>query len=220
MGRHEDYLHSRWRGRLQKLEAVNMDDLIRLAREGDTAARDELLAQVRPQLRQWAEHGLNTRFAGRIDASDLTQITLLEVHEKLHQFVGTSQGELIDWLRRVLERNILDEVRRATAQKRNVQREQRVDGVSDDGDAPRNRLASDVSTPSMQAIRGEETDRLREALDQLSPDHRLVVQLVHLQGQSLSVAAEQLQRTPAATAKLLQRGMASLRKVLQEASAS
>jgi RNA polymerase sigma-70 factor (ECF subfamily) len=199
---------------------MTMDDLIQRARAGDSQAREELLATMRPRLREWAEHSLNARFAGRVDASDLTQITLLDLHQKLEQFAGSTEGELIDWLRRVLERNILDAVRQATAQKRNVGREQRLEFASADSDSPHLELAGDFSTPSLQAVRNENAERLERAFDTLLPDQRLVVRLIHLQGCSLSQAAEQLGRSTAATAKLLQRGIKNLRTALADTAES
>jgi RNA polymerase sigma-70 factor (ECF subfamily) len=184
-----------------------MHDLIHRARSGDQQARGQLLEVMRPRLREWADDALNARFTGRFDASDLTQITLLDVHQKLEQFVGSTEGELLDWLRRGLERNILDAVRRATAQKRTVAREQRIDVATPGQGLPRNELKGDHSTPSMQAMRNEDAERLEQALGQLLPDQQLVIRLVHLQGQSLGRAAEELNRTPAAVAKLLQRGI-------------
>jgi RNA polymerase sigma-70 factor (ECF subfamily) len=193
-----------------------MDDLIVRARGGDAAAREELLSILRPRLRQWAEHALNARFGSRLDASDLTQITLLDVHQELSQFIGSTEGELIDWTRRVLQNNILDAVRNATAKKRTVAREQSVDHVDADGNLPRNALPDNRSTPSLQAMRAENADLLQAALARLPDDQGQVVRLVHLEGHSIAAAAAVMQRTPAATAKLLQRGMANLRKVLQK----
>jgi RNA polymerase sigma-70 factor (ECF subfamily) len=193
-----------------------MNELIRLARNGDSQAREELLVAVRPRLREWAEDALNARFSGRVDASDLTQITLLDLHQKLEQFVGNSEGEFVDWLRRVLQRNILDAVRRASAQKRSVEREQRIDSAPDEMAIPRNELAADISTPSMRAMNNEYADRLQRALDRLTPEQQRVVRLVHLEGRSLSNAAEQLNRSTAAAAKLLQRGIKNLRTALAD----
>ena len=195
-----------------------MDELIQQARGGDEAAREQLLTMVRPRLRQWAEQALNTRYGARMDASDLAQITLVDVYEQLAQFLGTTEGEFMNWLHTVLNRNVVDAVRKATAQKRNIANEQWQSKEADgDGSPERNQIAAvEHSSPSMKAIRNEESDRLVKALEQLSPDHRMVVKLVHLEGCSIAKAAEQLQRTTAATAKLLQRGMANLRQVLQE----
>jgi RNA polymerase sigma-70 factor, ECF subfamily len=195
-----------------------MIELIELARRGDRVAREQLLAKLRPQLRAWAENSINAKVNARIDASDIVQATLFDLHEKLDQFAGNSEGEFVDWLRRMLKHNLLDAVRFATAKKRSVHREQRVDGTAQEDHAPRNDLAGAHSTPSVRAIRNENEIRLQEALRKLLPDQQLVVRLVHLQGQSLEKAAQELNRTTAATAKLLQRGIKNLRSALADES--
>jgi DNA-directed RNA polymerase specialized sigma24 family protein len=53
----------------------------------------------------------------------------------------------------------------------------------------------------------------------LLPDQQLVVRFVHLEGNSLAEAAEKLNRSPAAVAKLLQRGIKNLRAALVEEEA-
>lgn len=194
-----------------------MQDLIQKARAGDPSAQEELLTQVRTKLREWAEQALNSRFLARMDASDLTQITLVDVHQKLDQFVGNSSSEFDSWLRTALNRNIIDSVRDATAQKRSVNREQQPDDVTD-APAGADRFAADISTPSVKAQRMEEAEALHQALQRLPSDYRLVVQLVHLQGVSVADAARQLNRSPGATAKLLQRGIACLRKELESSA--
>lgn len=193
-----------------------MLELIELARRGDLEAREKLLAELRPMLRAWAENSLNAQIGVRFDASDIAQATLVDLHEKLDQFAGSTEGELIDWLRRMLKHNILDAVRHATAKKRSVAREQRVDVAADDGGIARIDLAGAFSTPSVRAIRNENEIRLQEAMSKLLPDQQLVVRLVHLQGHSLELAARELNRTTAATAKLLQRGIKNLRSALAE----
>jgi RNA polymerase sigma-70 factor (ECF subfamily) len=197
---------------------ATIDELIERARAGDAAAREELLLEMRPQLRQWAEQALGARVAARMDASDLTQITLLDMHLKLEQFIGTTERELLEWLRRSLERNIVDAVRQATALKRTVVREEHIDGVAPGESLPRNDLAADHSTPSLRAMRNENETRLERALQQLLPDQQQVVRLVHLQGYSLGRAAAELDRSTAAVAKLLQRGLKNLRIALAELS--
>lgn len=186
-----------------------MQELIQKAREGNVVAQEELLVIVRARLREWAEHALNSRFLARLDASDLAQITLIDVHEKLDQFVGNTESEFDSWLRVALNRNIIDSIRDATAKKRSIDREQ------SDGPGEMGILASDISTPSVKFDRKEDSQLLHQALDRLPPDYRIVVELVHIRGESIASAASQLNRTVGATAKLLQRGIASLRKRLE-----
>ncbi len=191
-----------------------MEELIRQARGGDAAARSALLEHLRPQVRAWAERAIRSRFASRRDASDLTQETLLDVHRKLEQFLGSTESELTQWVLQVLRNNILDAIRRETAQKRNIDRELSADQSNDGGGRFRDQLAGDQSSPSMGAIRNEEQGQLASAMQALTAKQREAVQLIYLQGLKVEEAAQQMELTPAAAAKQLQRGMAKLRKVL------
>jgi RNA polymerase sigma-70 factor (ECF subfamily) len=77
-------------------------------------------------------------------------------------------------------------------------------------------LDAGFSSPSEKAIRGEEEQRLREALTGLPADQREAVRLRHLEGWALADIARQLGRSPAATAGLIKRGMQTLRRRLHE----
>ena len=75
-------------------------------------------------------------------------------------------------------------------------------------------LDAGLSSPSQKAMRGEEAQRLSQALTALPADQREAVRLRHLEGWALSDIAAHLGRTPAATAGLIKRGMQALRRRL------
>ena len=75
-------------------------------------------------------------------------------------------------------------------------------------------LDAGLTSPSQQAIRGEEEQRLNEAVAALPDDQREAVRLRHLEGWALDDIARHLGRTPAATAGLIKRGVKALRRQL------
>ena len=77
-------------------------------------------------------------------------------------------------------------------------------------------LDAKISSPSQKAIRGEEAERLGQALAALPNDQREAVRLRHLEGWALADIACHLGRSPAATAGLIKRGMQALRRQLQK----
>ena len=59
----------------------------------------------------------------REDESDIVQHTLMDATRGLPEFRGETEAEFEAWMSRLLERNILQSVRRHTADKRDVRRE-------------------------------------------------------------------------------------------------
>src|SRR4051794_14997871 len=87
-----------------------LDGLIRLARRGDREAADRLWAIVRPRL---AERGDTSP-----EASDVIQDTLLYASQELTRFRGSTEPELLAWLRRIRDHKAVDAGRRGAAKKR------------------------------------------------------------------------------------------------------
>jgi RNA polymerase sigma-70 factor, ECF subfamily len=184
---------------------------IERARSGESVALGESLERQRERLRAWAERKLGRGLAQRVDASDVLQLTFLEAHRDFGAFRGSTEAQLVAWLRQILEHNAAAAVRdHAVLVKRAVGREEPMAG------APESALAARQSSPSRRAARVEEAMILARALDALPPDQREAVRLRHLEGRSLGDIAVRMQRSQAAVAGLLERGMSALRKQLDQ----
>src|SRR5260370_8695286 len=93
-------------------ESVNVGELLRQARAGDDAARERLFAVCRNYVSIAARVEMASWLKAKVDASDLVQQTLLEAHRGLANFRGTTEGEWLGWLKRILTHNAADFVRR------------------------------------------------------------------------------------------------------------
>jgi RNA polymerase sigma-70 factor (ECF subfamily) len=183
-------------------------DLLQRAVRGDSAALGRLLDGHRDYLRGLAERLLDSRLDARLDASDLVQQTCLSVHKKIAEFDGHEPAQFVAWLRQVHERNIQNAVRDQQADKRAAEREVRLGDVD-----PRDPLQA---TPSQRVIRGEESDRLARALDQLPRDEREALRLRYLEGRTLAQVADEMGLTRDALVWLMKRGMKRLKANLDE----
>src|SRR5262249_55404398 len=79
------------------------------------------LERYRPLLKlQTRQVELDARLQRRFDGSDVVQEALLKAHARLDQFRGRTEAELVRWLHEILAGTLVDEVRKAHAQKRDV----------------------------------------------------------------------------------------------------
>jgi RNA polymerase sigma-70 factor (ECF subfamily) len=197
-------------------EVVGDKTLLERARQGDQEALGRLLEAQRAALHHLAERQLSGRIAVRVDASDVIQQTFLEAHRNFRQFAGADARELAAWLQRILDHNVAGAIRdHALLQKRNVHRDRSMDDSHGGVASLKQQLDAGLSSPSQKAIRGEEAQRLAQALAVLPDDQREAVRLRHLEGWALADIARHLGRSPAATAGLIKRGMQVLRRQLR-----
>ncbi len=171
------------------------------------------LKRFRDHLRLLASVQINRALQHTIEPSEIVQKTLQKAWQAIDQFQGHTEGELEAWLRRILLNTIVDEVRKLP-----VATSASLEATLEASAARLERcLAADDSSPSAQAIRQEELDRLAGALAELPDDQRTAVELKHLQGWSVEAISNHLGRTEASVAGLLRRGLRQLRASLAEA---
>jgi RNA polymerase sigma-70 factor (ECF subfamily) len=193
------------------------ETLLQQARQGDREALGRLLESQRAILHRLAERQLHGPIAVRVDASDIIQQTFLEAHRSFPQFAGLDTRELAAWLQIILDHKVAGAIRdHALLQKRNVHRDRSMDDSHRGMASLKQQLDAGLSSPSQKAIRGEEEERLAQALTMLPDDQREAVRLRHLEGWALADIARHMGRTPAATAGLIKRGMQTLRRQLHK----
>ena len=176
---------------------------------------DPGLEKYRAYLALLVRHRVDGRLQGKLDASGVVQQTLWEAHQGLKDFRGTTEAEVAAWLRRILVRNLTDEVRKLAAGKRDLARERSLEQAVEQSSANLAAwLAHDQSSPSEQAARQEQLVELAAAIDRLPEDQRTAVELHHLEGHSLAEVGRQMQRSKEAVAGLLFRGLKRLRQLL------
>lgn len=168
--------------------------------------RDYLLLMGRLQV--------SPTLAAKVDLSGVVQQTIWEATQAPAP-VGDENARLA-WLRTLFANNLRDEIRKATAERRDHRREVSLDAAFEASSARIGAfLASQHSSPSQKAIRFDELTRLARALSELPDDQRQAIELHHLSGLPLADVSQQLGRTREATAALLYRALKKLRERLQ-----
>jgi RNA polymerase sigma-70 factor (ECF subfamily) len=180
------------------------------------AVPEPALERYRSYLLLLARARLDARLRGKLDASDVVQLTLLEAHRDRAQFRG-GDGARAAWLRQVLARNLANAARDFSRARRDVGRERVLQAAVDESTSRLECwLAAKRSSPSQQAQRHERAVLLAEALAELPEGQREALVLRHWEGRSLVEIARRLGCTTAAVTGLLHRGLKGLRKRLQE----
>src|SRR5258708_40076686 len=76
--------------------------LIQQIRAGTEGALGQLLESYSRYLTLLARVQIGRRIQGKVDAADVVQETFLEVHRQFPNFRGTTEAELVSWLRKIL----------------------------------------------------------------------------------------------------------------------
>jgi RNA polymerase sigma-70 factor (ECF subfamily) len=196
---------------------TNPEQLLDLARAGDGVALGQLLELYRSYLALLARLQIGRRLQGKVDADDLVQETFLEGHRSFDQFRGTTESELVSWLRQILASKLADLMRRYLGtQRRDVRLERELAGELDESSRVLDgALVAPQSSPSQQAARREQAVALANALDKLPADYREVLILHHLEELSFPEVGRRMNRTVDSVEKLWTRALARLRRLLK-----
>ena len=188
------------------------------AQAGNAATLGRLLEMYRRYLALLARVQIGQRLQGKVDASDIVQETFLEAHRNFPRFRGKTEAELVQWLRQILAANLADLCRRYLgAQGRDVRLEREIQDAFDRSSVLLDQgLVANLSSPSQQAVRREQSVLLADALAQLPDDYREVLVLRHLEELTFPEVAQRMGRSLDSVEKLWMRGLAKLRQVLGE----
>jgi RNA polymerase sigma-70 factor (ECF subfamily) len=184
------------------------------ARAGSREALGHVLEACRGRLLLMAQRQLGPQLQAKAGASDLVQGTLVDAIRDFGHFQGQSEGELLQWLSRLLLNNLGDFIRqyRGTG-KRQIDREVRID--QDDSSDERGGLAAVLPTPSGEVMAREQAVALRQILEGLPGDYRRVIMLRYQEERSFDEIGNLLGMTANAARKLLLRAIERVNRELE-----
>jgi RNA polymerase sigma-70 factor, ECF subfamily len=146
--------------------------------------------------------------------SDLVQESLIDAQQSLADFAGSSEEQLLGWLRRILLNNAADHARR--------HRQAATRTLSFD-DQPAAQLQKDGlplvdprPTPADAAIEAERVERLRRAIEQLPAEYRVIVQLRNFELLTFAEIGEQLGKAAGTVCRTWYRAIEQLERMLGE----
>jgi RNA polymerase sigma-70 factor (ECF subfamily) len=187
------------------------------ARAGSRDALGQVLEACRAYLLRIANEGVAADVQAKGGASDLVQETFLEAQRDFACFQGTTEAELLAWLRCLLLNNVSNFARhyRATG-KRQVGREVPLER-SDSSKTEEVGLVADTPSPSMAAMANETADAITRALERLPEDYRRVITLRNQERREFDEIGRLMERSPDAARRLWSRAIERLQHEMEKA---
>ena len=158
---------------------MNDDELIELVRRagaGDRAATEAIVQAYMERVRTHVSRRVGPKLRQRLETSDILQSSLALAVRDLEGKPLDFDGErpFIAWLLKITERKIQMAARHHGAGKRAVDKQVPLE-------EPERRAVGDTS-PSQLAVRNERADQIREALGELDPIDRQLIEMRILEG--------------------------------------
>jgi RNA polymerase sigma-70 factor (ECF subfamily) len=192
-------------------EPAQIEDLLQRAQNGSQEALGQLLQAFRPYLLSLANQELDAALQGKGGGSDLVQDTFLEAQRDIGKFLGSTEGEFLAWLRKMLLNNLANFRRQfREVAKREITREQPLEHGSN-GNLAKG-LPADTPSPSELVSSREQLQQVEAALEQLPSPFREVIVWRNLELLPFSTIAQRLNRTEKAAQKLWARAIQQLQK--------
>lgn len=175
-----------------------MEELVRLAKSGDQAALEKLLASIAPSIQRF---GMRMCKDGA-DTDDVLQDTLMTILQHLNEYEGRSS--FTSWAF-ALTRSACTRRRRGLKNKPAVELDESLG------------LIEEQPTPEQGAVSRQLSDLLTDALEELSDEHREVILLRDVESLTAPEAAESLGISVDAVKSRLHRARQALKDALRPA---
>ncbi len=185
--------------------------LLDRAAAGDPDARSKLLSCFRERLSRMVAVRFDRRMSARVDPSDIVQETLVDAAGRLDQYLLERPIAYYPWLRRLALDRLDKTLRRHTAFRRDVGREEPQALPDESALELAERLLAGYTDPPRVAQRKERKAHVRNLLDQLPSGDREVLVLRFLEQLSTNEAADVLGITPGAVRLRLMRALQRVR---------
>jgi RNA polymerase sigma-70 factor (ECF subfamily) len=193
-------------------------DLLDHAKQGEAGAVDRLLEVHREPLRRMIGLRLDPALAGRVDASDIVQDVMLEVSQRLTDYLRNPIMPFHLWVRHIAKDHMIDAHRRhRQAQRRSLDREQPIvpNAFADQSSLELAAQFIDPDmTPATAAVRHELQKRMADAVAKLEESDREIVLMRHYEQLSNQEVATSLGVSEAAASMRHLRAVRRLRAAL------
>jgi len=150
-----------------------------------------------------------------VDPDDVLQVTYVEAVMDIGRFQPRHEGSFLAWLTLLAENNLRDAIKELDRAKRPSPRKRVESGATDESYVALVELmGATLTTPSIQAAKGEIRTALDAALDRLPPDYSRVIRLYDLGGRSVEDVSTDMGKSQGAVFMLRARAHERLKQVI------
>jgi RNA polymerase sigma-70 factor (ECF subfamily) len=191
--------------------------LLQGVQAGDKEALNELYSRYQMRVLAAVRARLGAELRGKLESWDVLQDALLASLKNVQSFDQAREGAFLNWLSKVVENRIRDQLDYFHAGKRDHRREQPLAGpCSAESSIPLDiPERSGVRTPSQVLMLSEDLARLEKAMDQLSEEARELIVAVKIEGRTYQEIAEASGKSPDAVRMQVQRALLALTKAFR-----
>lgn len=151
-------------------------NLVHAARNGDRKAFEEFVNRYFERVLRIVRARVGPKLRARQDSMDLAQNAIIRVIEGLERFDPESEGALINWISKLVENEIRDQVEFHDAQKRRISKEVAILPSTESRAGLEGQLGDVFQrSPSQQVALKEEILRLEKALDKLESGKEAII---------------------------------------------
>lgn len=200
-------------------ELEKTEELLEQAREGDSAAVEDLIMRHRDALRQLVRMRMDRQIQRRVDVSDIVQEVLIEANRRLQDYLANPSMPFHLWVRHIARDRIIDAHRRhRVSAKRSVDREQAMvvpGGMDRSSIVLAGQLMDGGKSPSAVSLEREMVRQVETAITRLEEMDAEVIVMRHYEQLTNGEIAHALGLTePAASMRYL-RAIRRLRELMQ-----
>jgi RNA polymerase sigma-70 factor (ECF subfamily) len=199
------------------LDPTSTQALLQRVNAGDAAALNALYDRYIMRVLAAVRARLGAELRGKLESWDVVQDALLASLKNVQAFNQTSEGALLNWLAKVVENRIRDQVDYFRADKR----DHRLEGPLEKPRSIESAVPLDiperssVPTPSRILVLSEDLSRLEQAMDRLPQDSRELIVAAKIEGRSYQEIAQATGKSPDAVRMQVNRAFQALIKAFR-----
>jgi RNA polymerase sigma-70 factor, ECF subfamily len=191
--------------------------LLQRVQTGDKEALNELYNRYLMRVLAAVRARLGAELRGKLESWDVVQDALLASLKNVQSFNQSSEGAFLNWLAKVVENRIRDQLDYIRAEKRDHRLEKPLAGVrSPESSVPLDIPERDsMPTPSQVLMLSEDLARLERAMDRLPEESRELIVAVKIEGRTYQEIAQTSGKSADAVRMQVNRALLALTKAFR-----